>query len=60
MTYRILPADEAYWRPSNQMGVLNTDLAKQLAGPELDGILGLDDVDREAPPPHPPRALRAA
>ena len=30
MTYRILPADEAYWRPSNQMGVQNTDLAKQL------------------------------
>lgn len=28
--YRVLPADEAFWRPSNQMGVLNTDLAKQL------------------------------
>lgn len=30
MSYRVLPADEAFWRPSNQMGVMNTDLAKQL------------------------------
>jgi quercetin dioxygenase-like cupin family protein len=30
MAYRVLPAAEAFWRPSNQMGVLNTDLAKQL------------------------------
>jgi len=30
MSYQTLPAREAYWRPSNQMGVLNTDLAKQL------------------------------
>ena len=30
MSPRILHADDAYWRPSNQMGVLNTDLAKQL------------------------------
>jgi quercetin dioxygenase-like cupin family protein len=30
MTHRVLPAGEAFWRPSNQMGVLNTDLAKQL------------------------------
>lgn len=30
MGYRVLQADEAFWRPSNQMGVLNTDLAKQL------------------------------
>ena len=30
MTYRTLAADEAFWRPSNQMGVSNTDLAKQL------------------------------
>jgi uncharacterized cupin superfamily protein len=28
--YRLLRAEEAYWRPSNQMGVLNTDLGKQL------------------------------
>ena len=30
MSYRMLAADRAFWRPSNQMGVLNTDLAKQL------------------------------
>lgn len=28
--YRVLHATDAHWRPSNQMGVLNTDLAKQL------------------------------
>lgn len=28
--YRVLRAGDAHWRPSNQMGVLNTDLAKQL------------------------------
>ncbi len=30
MTYGVLPAADALWRPSNQMGVLNTDIAKQL------------------------------
>jgi quercetin dioxygenase-like cupin family protein len=30
MSFRVLPAGDAYWRPSNQMGVMNTDLAKQL------------------------------
>ena len=30
MSYAVLPAGDAFWRPSNQMGVLNTDLAKQL------------------------------
>lgn len=30
MSYRVLPANDAYWRPSNQTGVLNTDLATQL------------------------------
>jgi quercetin dioxygenase-like cupin family protein len=30
MGYRVLPAADAFWRPSNQMGVQNTDLAKQL------------------------------
>jgi quercetin dioxygenase-like cupin family protein len=30
VSYTVLPAGEAFWRPSNQMGVLNTDLAKQL------------------------------
>jgi uncharacterized cupin superfamily protein len=35
MAYRVLPAEDAYWRPSNQMGVLNTDLAKQLGATTL-------------------------
>jgi quercetin dioxygenase-like cupin family protein len=30
MSYRVLHAADAFWRPSNQMQVLNTDLAKQL------------------------------
>jgi len=30
MSFRLLEASDADWRPSNQMGVLNTDLAKQL------------------------------
>ncbi len=30
MGYRLLAGTEADWRPSNQMGVLNTDLARQL------------------------------
>jgi quercetin dioxygenase-like cupin family protein len=30
MAHRVLHAADAFWRPSNQMGVLNTDLAKQL------------------------------
>lgn len=30
MAYRVLNARDAFWRPSNQMGVENTDLAKQL------------------------------
>jgi len=33
MSYSVLPAGEAFWRPSNQMQVLNTDLAKQLGIP---------------------------
>jgi quercetin dioxygenase-like cupin family protein len=32
---RVLPADQAFWRPSNQMGVLNTDLGKQLEAAPL-------------------------
>jgi len=35
MAYRVLPAADAFWRPSNQMGVLNTDLAKQLGATTL-------------------------
>jgi uncharacterized cupin superfamily protein len=30
MSPAVLPAADAFWRPSNQMGVLNTDLARQL------------------------------
>lgn len=30
MSFRVLPAGDAHWRPSNQTKVLNTDLAKQL------------------------------
>ena len=30
MSPSILHAEDAHWRPSNQMGVLNTDLARQL------------------------------
>lgn len=34
MSFRVLRAEDAHWRPSNQMRILNTDLAKQLgAGP---------------------------
>lgn len=30
VSFSVLPAEDACWRESNQMGVLNTDLAKQL------------------------------
>jgi quercetin dioxygenase-like cupin family protein len=33
--YRVLHAADAFWRPSNATGVLNTDLAKQLAADSL-------------------------
>lgn len=35
MPYRLLARTEAHWRRSNQMGVLNTDLARQLEVPTL-------------------------
>ena len=35
MAARVLRAGEAFWRRSNQMGVLNTDLAKQLEAKQL-------------------------
>jgi quercetin dioxygenase-like cupin family protein len=35
MSYRLLAAQDAFWRPSNQMGVLNTDLARQLEATTL-------------------------
>ncbi len=31
MGFTMLDVSRAFWRPSNQMGVLNTDLAKQLS-----------------------------
>jgi uncharacterized cupin superfamily protein len=33
--YRVLPAADSHWRESNQMGVLNTDLGRQLEAREL-------------------------
>jgi quercetin dioxygenase-like cupin family protein len=35
MGYRVLKAGEAFWRESNAMRVLNTDLAKQLEAQKL-------------------------
>lgn len=39
MAHRVLAAANAYWRPSNQMGVLNTDLGKQLDARTLGAAL---------------------
>lgn len=33
--YRLLRAEDAFWRPSNQMRVSNTDLGRQLGSEEL-------------------------
>ncbi|HEX3242546.1 MAG TPA: cupin domain-containing protein [Solirubrobacterales bacterium] len=35
MAYSVLAAGDAFWRPSNQMGVLNTDLGRQLGAETL-------------------------
>ena len=35
MNHRVLGAADAFWRPSNQMGVQNTDLGKQLEASTL-------------------------
>src|SRR5215475_1368815 len=35
MAYTVLPAADAFWRPSNQMKVLNTDLGRQLGAETL-------------------------
>ncbi len=35
MAYRLLRSADAFWRPSNQMRVENTDLAKQLEASSL-------------------------
>ncbi len=35
MNYTVLPAANAFWRPSNLMGVANTDLARQLGATDI-------------------------
>jgi quercetin dioxygenase-like cupin family protein len=35
MAYRLLKSAEAFWRPSNQMRIENTDLARQLEASRL-------------------------
>ena len=35
MPHQLLRAADAFWRPSNQMGIENTDLAKQLGAAKL-------------------------
>jgi uncharacterized cupin superfamily protein len=35
VSYSVLGAGDAFWRPSNQMGVLNTDLTKQLGATNM-------------------------
>jgi quercetin dioxygenase-like cupin family protein len=35
MSFRLLKASDAHWRPSNQMKVLNTDLGGQLEAEQL-------------------------
>ena len=37
MGHRVLQAADAFWRPSNLMGVLNTDLAAQLGAADTFG-----------------------
>ncbi len=39
MAYRRLDEEDEFWRRSNQMGVLNTDLAKQLEATQLNARL---------------------
>jgi len=41
MSPQVLHAADAHWRPSNQMGVQNTDLAKQLGSAALAARLWL-------------------
>lgn len=35
MGYRLLSSKDAFWRPSNQMPVMNTDLGRQLGSDQL-------------------------
>jgi len=39
VAYRVLAAGDQFWRRSNQMGVLNTDLAKQLGAEKVSSRL---------------------
>ena len=39
MAHRLLKAEDAFWRPSNQLSVQNTDLAKQLEATTLSARL---------------------
>jgi len=41
LAYRRLGESDQFWRPSNQMGVQNTDLAKQLEAEKLSARLWL-------------------
>ena len=61
--FRVLDAGEAFWRPSNQMEVQNTDLAKQLEiGDARRAALAARAREVVHAPPafHPDRALRRA
>src|SRR3954453_8614467 len=51
MAFRVLPAAGAFWRPSNQMGVLNTDLAKQLDASSMGARLWRLRPGPASPPP---------
>ena len=53
-----MAAKDAFWRPSSQMGVLNTDHARRLPSPGLpspsaaaetaEDVCGVDVVERDA------------
>ena len=47
MAFRVLRAGDAFWRPSNQMGVENTNLAEQLESE----VLGARLWRARSPPP---------
>ncbi|HKB51960.1 MAG TPA: hypothetical protein VKC63_11095 [Solirubrobacterales bacterium] len=53
MAHRVLRADDAFWRESNQMRVLNTDLGKQLGADTLE----MSDAQLRQLYPEGPRAL---
>ncbi len=53
----MLPAGDAFWRPSNQMRVENTDLAKQLGAKTLGVRLQMTDETIARLYPDGPKAL---